>query len=51
MNLTEADDIKKRWQEYTAELCKKHLHDPDNHEHSPRMQSQMGISKHHYGKS
>ena len=51
MDLTEAEDNKKRWQEYTAELCKKYLHDPDNHEHSPRMQSQMGISKHHYGKS
>ena len=31
MNLTEAKDIKKRWQEYTEELCKKDLHDPDNH--------------------
>ena len=31
MNLTEAEDIKKRWQEYTEELYKKHLHDPDNH--------------------
>ena len=31
MDLTEAEDIKKRWQEYTAELCKKDLHDPDNH--------------------
>ena len=31
MNLTEAEDIKK-WQEYTAELYKKDLHDPDNHE-------------------
>ena len=30
MDLTEAEDIKKRWQEYT-ELYKKHLHDPDNH--------------------
>ena len=30
-NITEAEDIKKRWQEYTEELCKKHLHDPDNH--------------------
>ena len=34
-DLTEADDIKKRWQEYT-ELYKKDLHDPDNHDHSPR---------------
>ena len=31
MDLTEAEDIKKRWQEYTEELCKKELHDPDNH--------------------
>ena len=31
MNLTEAEDIKKRWWEYTEELYKKHLHDPDNH--------------------
>ena len=31
MNLTEAEDIKKRWQEYTEELYKKELHDPDNH--------------------
>ena len=31
MDLTEAEDIKKRWQEYT-ELCKKDLHDPDNHD-------------------
>ena len=29
--LTEAEDIKKRWQEYTEELSKKDLHDPDNH--------------------
>ena len=31
MDLTEAGDIKKRQQEYTEELCKKDLHDPDNH--------------------
>ena len=31
MHLTEAEDIKKTWQEYTEELCKKDLHDPDNH--------------------
>ena len=40
MDLTEAEDIKKRWQGYTEELYKKDLHDPDNHEgvhpHSPR---------------
>ena len=32
MHLTEAEDIKKRWQEYTEELYKKYLHDPDNHD-------------------
>ena len=32
MDLTEAEDIKKRWQEYTEELHKKKLHDPDNHD-------------------
>ena len=32
MDLTEAEDIKKRWQEYTEELFKKDLHDPDNHD-------------------
>ena len=32
MDLTEAQDIKKRWQEYTEELYKKDLHDPDNHD-------------------
>ena len=31
MDLTEEEDIKKRWQEYTEELYKKDLHDPDNH--------------------
>ena len=32
MDLTEAEDIKERWQEYTEELYKKDLHDPDNHD-------------------
>ena len=39
MDLTEAEDTKKRWQEYTEELYKKYLQDPDNHGecvHSPR---------------
>ena len=40
MDLTKAEDIKKRWQEYTENLYKKHLDDPDNHDgvitHSPR---------------
>ena len=56
INLTEAEDIKKRWQEYTEELYKKCLHDPDNHDHSPRarhpgMQSQVDLRKHHYEQS
>ena len=32
MDLTEAEDIKKRWQEYTEELYRKELHDQDNHD-------------------
>ena len=32
MDLTEAEDTKKRWQEYTEELYKKDLHEPDNHD-------------------
>ena len=32
MDLTEAQDIKQRWQEYTEELYKKHVNDPDNHD-------------------
>ena len=32
MDLTEAEDIKKRWQDYTEQLYKKDLHDPDNHD-------------------
>ena len=59
MDLTEAEDVKKRWQEYTEELYKKDLKDPDNHSgmiHSPRarhfgMQSQVGIRKDHYKQS
>ena len=59
MVLTEAEDIKKRWQEYTEELYKKELNDPDNHagiDHSPRnrhpgVQSQVGLRKHHYKQS
>ena len=37
MDLTEAEDIKKKWKEYTEELYKKDLHDPDKHpDHLPR---------------
>ena len=32
MDITEAEDIKKRWQQYTEELNKKDLHEPDNHD-------------------
>ena len=54
MHLTEAEDIKKRQQEYTEELYKKDLHDPDNHNgviRHPEMQSQVGLRKHHYEQS
>ena len=58
MDLTEAEDIKKRWQEYTQELYKKDLHHPDNDdgvithlEPDPGMQSQVGLRKHHYKQS
>ena len=41
MDLTEAEDIKKRWQQYTEKLYRKDLHDPDNYDgvitHSPRV--------------
>ena len=57
MDLTEAEDIKKRGQEYSEELYKKDLHDPDNHDgvidHSTKarhtgMQSQASLRKHHH---
>ena len=66
MDITEAEDIKERWQEYTEELYKKDIHDPDNHDGSwphltmrrsltytrhPGMQSQAGLRKHHYEQS
>ena len=57
MDLTEEEDIKKRGQEYTEELYKKDLHDPDNHDgvitraRHPGMRSQMGLRKHHYEQS
>ena len=47
MDLTEAEDIKKRWQEYTEELLKKDLHDPENHD----VRSQWGLRKHLYEQS
>ena len=55
MDLTEAEDIKKRWQEYTEQLCRKDLHDPDNHDgvrnRPPGMRTQVGLRKHHYKQS
>ena len=60
MDLTEAEDIKKRWQEYTEELYKKDLNDPDNHDsvithlepdRHLGVQSQVGLRKHHYEQS
>ena len=59
MDLTEAEDIKKRWQEYTEEIYKKDLHDLDNHSgvithleaRHPGMRSQVGLRKYHYKQS
>ena len=59
MDLTEAEEIKKRWQEHTEELYKKDLHDPDNHNSvithlKPAIlesKSQVGLRKHHYKQS
>ena len=61
MDLTEAEDIKKRWQEYTEELYKKDLHDPDNHDGvithlepdilECEVKWALGLRKHHYEQS
>ena len=58
MDLTEVEDIKKRWQEYTEELHKKDLYDPDNHDgvithlvRHPGKQSQVDLRKPHYKQS
>ena len=56
MDLTEAEEMKKRWQEYTEELYIKELYDPDNHNgvithlepDYPRVLNHMGLRKHHY---
>ena len=53
LDLTEAEDIKKRWQEFTEELYQKRLNDPDNHvgvitqvrARHPGMRSQVGLRK------
>ena len=44
VDLTEAEYIKRRWLEYTEELYKKDLHDPDNHDCVITQQSQMSLS-------
>ena len=57
MDLTEAEDIKKRWQEYTEELYEKDLHDPDNHDgvithlEPDILECEVGLRKHHYEQS
>ena len=58
MDLTEAEDIKKRWQEYTEEVYKKNLYDPDNHDGGitpraghPGVEDEVGLRKHHYQQS
>ena len=57
-DLKKAEEINKRWQEYTEELYKKDLHDPDNHdgvithlEPDSGMWSQVGLGQHHYEQS
>ena len=53
-DLIEVDDIKRRWQKCTKELCKKDLHDQDNHEgviihlEPDILECQVGLRKHHY---
>ena len=58
MDLTEVEDIKKRWQEYTEEICKKDLYDPYNYngvithlEPDVLECSQVGLRKHYYEQS
>ena len=50
MDLTEAEDIKKRWQEYKEELYKKDHHDPDNHNgvitHTIQSQTSQNVKSH-----
>ena len=54
MDLTEVEDIKKRWQEYTEELYKKELHNQHNHDgvithlEPDILQCKVGLRKHHY---
>ena len=61
MDLTEAEDVKKRWQEYTEGLYKKDLHDPDNHDGvifhlepdilESKIKGEVSLRKYHYEQS
>ena len=57
MDLIEAENIKKRWQEYTEKLYKKDLQDPDNQDdvityiEPDILEYQVGLRKHHYEQS
>ena len=51
MCLTEAEDTKNMWQEYTVLLYKKELHDPDNHDGVITHLDQVGLRKDHYEQS
>ena len=57
MDLTEAEDIQKKWQEYIEELHKKDLHDTDNHDdvithlEPDILEREVGLRKHHYKQS
>ena len=57
MDLTEAEDTKKRWQEYTEELYKKDLNDPDNNNgvitylQPDILECEVGLRRHHYEQS
>ena len=57
MNLTEAEDVNKRWQKYTEELYKKDLHNPDSHDgvishlEPDTLECKVGLRKHHYEQS
>ena len=57
MDLTEAEHSKKTWQEYTKELYKRELHDPDNHDgmitdlEPDILECEVGLRKHHYEQS
>ena len=57
MDLTEAENIKNRWQEYIVELRKKDLHNPENHDgvithlEPDILECEVGLRKHHYKQS